>query len=1393
MKHPFALVLCLITFSVNAQLQFDQPVMPPGYGSPRGMVVGDFDGNGRQDVIVSQEPWSILRAFYSKGEHDYTIRNLDEVTLGGNNRITALPMVGDLNHDGKDDLVLHDASLQDMQVCLSNGQGFDVAHVPINVSPAGWSTSMLDFDHDGNLDFIFVGSGFPVQFYKGDGAGHFNISSLNVTPAFPGDYFEMQVADLNKDQQMDFVIYTTNVLKTYIKQPNGTYSVTQKDLPGKLLDYSKHNLVVTDLMGDSAPEIVTIFFVDDGSTVLKPRLNLFPNSGNGSFSTINDLTPNGLPVSCIAHGDFDHDGKEDLALGGYSEKDQLVILRNGGGGAFEKKVPSRPFSRSVQDVAFIDLDKTGMLELAVVDGNRVVEWNRVNVNDFNDWQIVDQNIFGAGVNDGVAYDMDNDGIVDLVGTANTTGTIAIWYGKGGLKYEEPIFIPITGGIMSVAAADFNKDGYGDLVYGGGYLGGNDPYDKTAVMLSTGPRTFAPRVIVDENQSWGIIVDDLDNDGDIDIYNQYAVIKNNGAGQFTSTSLSLPSYGITSTATGHFNNDNFTDLAVATNGGFYVYINNGSGGFPTYRQVELTKAIEKISAADVNNDGHTDILGATNTFVAPAYIPDYVVLKNTGDGEFTESHLPVGDLYYVSPLKAGDIDKDGNTDLITPYLNGRVRVFPGLPDGTFGDSETFPEIVGGALYIANQGTSSTLADLDNDSWLDYVQFSLAAVPIIIHRNISTPFELHEPTNLNVVAKEVEATITLTKGNGNGRIIVVRKANDAAGVPTNGVFYSASTTFGSGTAIAGNYVVMAADQNNVVVTGLTTQTDYVASAFEYEINNGTITYSPGGPVKSFRTGKVQTIHFHNVNGVVTAVASSQLPVDLSITSGTGVVAGASFTPSGIPGTTRLHAVQDGNSEYTNAEADTTFCVLPLKPTITKSNQPDVWTSSGDVGNQWYLNGQPIQSQTNQQLEPVEHGSYSVKVTIDGCENISDLVEITPRKEQEVPTGINDHIVVGDVIKLTSTSGLPVTVSTVTSNFSGSVTINNNEITTTKPGKITLRLSVEGNEEYKPLANVITQFCILPLKPTISVSGNQPNITLTSSSDDNNIWFVNDVAVLDAGDKTFKALAGTYSYTVRVSVDDCGTLSDPLIQVVRKTPTISFERPDPMVYGTPGSFVQAESSSGLPVTLSIVSGDGRIENGNTFVPTKPGNVILHAVQSDNAEWMPAEAQVSFCVRPPKPTITVARQQGSVSLISSSDENNFWTHNGESLSDHGPIISFSEPGTYKVVVDYDGCSSVASDPVNTGKSQVISFINTVQNVFGSGDNSVTAVASSGLPVQMKVITTETIDTGSEFVPTAPGSFVISATQAGNADYLPVQAQVTFCVYPPKPTITVSTDNPRY
>ena len=136
-------------------------------------------------------------------------------------------------------------------------------------------------------------------------------------------------------------------------------------------------------------------------------------------------------------------------------------------------------------------------------------------------------------------------------------------------------------------------------------------------------------------------------------------------------------------------------------------------------------------------------------------------------------------------------------------------------------------------------------------------------------------------------------------------------------------------------------------------------------------------------------------------VTVSASSSLAVGLSIVYGPANISNRRITLTGTAGRVKVNAFQDGNSSFYNIAKADSFCVNPLKPTISVVKKSDAngdfweYTSSSAIGNVWYRNDAILESLRGTQTIKVESGlKFNVQiVTADGCASVlSD-----PRQDQ------------------------------------------------------------------------------------------------------------------------------------------------------------------------------------------------------------------------------------------------------------------------------------------------------------------------------------------------------------------------------------------------------------
>ncbi len=147
-----------------------------------------------------------------------------------------------------------------------------------------------------------------------------------------------------------------------------------------------------------------------------------------------------------------------------------------------------------------------------------------------------------------------------------------------------------------------------------------------------------------------------------------------------------------------------------------------------------------------------------------------------------------------------------------------------------------------------------------------------------------------TTVNAIAGTNQLTLSWTKGNGSGRLVVMKEGSALTAAPADLSVYPANSLFQSGAQIAaGEYVVYSGSGSTVTVTGLAVNKTYYFGVFEYN----------GAAAPVYQTTTV-------ASGSVTL--SSSLPVRLLY-----------FTAKEINGSVELHwaTAQEVDNEYFTVE--------------------------------------------------------------------------------------------------------------------------------------------------------------------------------------------------------------------------------------------------------------------------------------------------------------------------------------------------------------------------------------------------------------------------------------------------------------------------------------------
>ncbi|MGB6688895.1 MAG: MBG domain-containing protein [Terracidiphilus sp.] len=232
--------------------------------------------------------------------------------------------------------------------------------------------------------------------------------------------------------------------------------------------------------------------------------------------------------------------------------------------------------------------------------------------------------------------------------------------------------------------------------------------------------------------------------------------------------------------------------------------------------------------------------------------------------------------------------------------------------------------------------------------------------------------------------------------------------------------------------------------------------------------------------------------------------------------------------------------------------------------------------------------------------------------------------------------------------------------------------------------------------------------------------------------------------------------------------------------KSQTISFTPPATVAFTTTPITLSATATSGLPVTIALVSGPATL-SGNKLTLTGLGTVELTANQAGNSSYLAAPAvRATIAVTKGaqsitgfKPPANVAFGVGPITLSAKATSGlpvTFGLTSGPATL-HKDVLTIMRIGKVKVAANqsgnanYDAAAQVVATITVSKGSQTISFKPPATASYGE-TIKLTAKATSNLPVKFSLISGPAKLVGDELTITGAGAVKVGANQAGNADF---------------------------
>ncbi len=724
--EPYSISIYRNTSTVGA-ISFAPKVDYPTGIRPEYVAIGDIDGDGKKDIVVSTQfsiSISVFRNTSTIGHISLDVR----VDLPASN--ADYVAIGDLDKDGKPDIVVSNLAANTISIFKNTGNVGTISFNPFIDYPSGnfpTGVAIGDLDGDSYPDLAIINKlSNDITIYKNDGIRgiiSFTQAPDNITVERPE---KIILADIDDDGKPDMNIAGANSVSVY--RNTGNIGYINFDYPVNYSNTSFLGLDMADIDGDGKPDFVAINSEVDLLSGQVDSLSIIRNIstvGTISFAPAANVkvgdNPNGVSIA-----DMDGDNLPDLTTVNQTDNTISIIRNKVNGPNIISFAPA-----AAPEGATVIITGTNFTGVTLVSFGGVAQ-------SFSVLSPTSISVILANAATGEVA------VTSAIGTAKRNGFVLIYYP------EIDSFTPLSGTAGTIVS-----------IKGKGF-------DSTTSVKFGGVAA----------QSYSILSDTLisavigsGSSGDISIT---TIIGNATKGIFTFLSIPVPK--VTS-----FIPDSGPIGTVVTISGinFNVSPSDNIVYFGATKANVLSASENSLTVAVPSGATYQPITVACNKLVTSStkpFIVTYLTNPSFTPGSFT--NVIRQDLFggVRAPIKGGDLDGDGKTDLVfgygADYQLNYISLM--LNNSTAGNFSLADEIkINSPYYPYN----IAIGDINGDGKLDLITANVFSFSVIKNTSVigSLSFETSIEINTGTGSKN-DIFISDIDLDGKQDVIVANSTDD-----------------------------------------------------------------------------------------------------------------------------------------------------------------------------------------------------------------------------------------------------------------------------------------------------------------------------------------------------------------------------------------------------------------------------------------------------------------------------------------------------------------------------------------------------------------------------------------------------------------------------------------